>query len=92
MVIPLGGIFRKGVLNGRLYGTLCDSSFSQSHLWGGGEVDAVLVVACFIGGDDAPEVVLVFHRVVFNQHQNGSDGFDTGGDVVIGQLAIDYGK
>ena len=34
----------------------------------------------------------VLHRVVFDLHQDGEEGFDDGGDVVIGLLLIDVGK
>ena len=59
---------------------------------GGGEGDVVLGGVGFVGGNDAPEVVCVLHWVAFDIHQNGSKGFDGGGDVVIGRLAIDCGK
>ena len=34
----------------------------------------------------------VLHRVVYDLHQDGSEGFDNARDVVIGPLAINGGK
>ena len=63
--------------------------FGQGQLEGDSKIDAVLIVVCIFFRNDVLEVVLFFHRVVLNIHQNGSEVFDDGGDVVIGRLFLD---
>ena len=73
-VVPFGGVFRNSVLDGLSSGVRCDVFFGQRQLGGDGEGDAVLGVVCVVGGNDAPEVVIVSHCFVLYLYQIRSKG------------------
>ena len=64
----------------------------SASLGGNVEGDAVLRGVGVVNKDGAPDVVCVIHWVVFDFHQNRSEGSNGGVDVVIGRIAIDGGK
>ena len=64
----------------------------SSRLGGGDKGYTVIGSVGAVSGNDAPEVVYVIHRIVFNLHQNGSEGFEDGGDFIVGQIEIDCGE
>ena len=64
----------------------------QRQIGGYGKGDSVLGGVVVVDNDNAPEVVCVLHRVIFDFHQNRSESFNDSGHIVIGRLAIDGGE